>query len=275
MVLDGNGGVYNRLASYRNLSESIRGAIWEQTRRHPPWQYAVMPSKDVLLSILEAACCDGELEVVRGLLETEKDVGWLGGPLYEVCSKGHVEILKLFTSRGVDLNEETGSEYGSLLQEASSDGRTEIVNILLSSGADCNIERGFCGSALYLASKKGHVEVVNLLLSSGADIDAMYNGVTPLEVASQEGHAEVVKLLLSGGVDIDAMYDGYTPLVAASRGGHVEVVNLLLSGGADINAMSRGDTPQKQHPEKVMSRLRSSSFRVARTSMQCLMDTPH
>ncbi len=205
LVLDNIGMIYDSLAGDDDLSEVTRGTIWKQTRRHPPWQYAVMPSKDVLLSILNAACCDGKLEVVQELLETEKDLGDLIEPLCKACSGGRLEVVKFLILRGADLNGWADCHLGTPLQRASWYGHAEVVKLLLSSGADPNVNEGSEGTALFAASTEGHIEVTKLLLSSGADINAMCNGDTPLKAASRGGHLEIVKLLLLSGADINAM----------------------------------------------------------------------
>ena len=157
-------------------------------------------------STLQAASYDGEVEIVRLLLDRGADVQARhprnGTVLQAASYRGHEEIVRLLIERGADVNTQAG-RYGTALQAASVSGCKEIVQMLLDKGADVNARYGPNGTALQAASFSGHNEIVRLLLDRGADVNAHHrNYGTALEVASSKGHKEIVRLLLDSGADV-------------------------------------------------------------------------
>ncbi len=73
----------------------------------------------------------------------------------------NVELVRLFLSRGADVNEVDGVGYTALLLAASIDfGDTEILDVLLASGARIDARNRSGETALDLARKYGHTRFV-------------------------------------------------------------------------------------------------------------------
>ncbi|KAJ7467287.1 ankyrin repeat-containing domain protein, partial [Mycena galericulata] len=103
-------------------------------------------------NVLEAASYQGNMDVVRLLLESSADVDY-GCPL-QAASKGggHIDVACLLLESGADVNAQ-GGEFGSALQATSWHGATEIVLLLLENGADVHTQGGDYGSVLQAASR--------------------------------------------------------------------------------------------------------------------------
>ena len=120
---------------------------------------------------LHAAAYDGDLEMVRVLLE------------YEI---------------NVDVQNDAGC---TPLDFASRDGHRDdsrVVQLLIEHGADPNTRASRSGFApLHRASENGRIEVVRLLIEHGANVEAQDKyGRTPLNVASANRQEEIMEFLL-------------------------------------------------------------------------------
>lgn len=146
---------------------------------------------------------------------------WEGHPLpYEAAYEGWLNVLKLFVSRGGDVN--TGYEDDdSLLDVAAQEGHSRITRFLLEHGALFGEREPSGGTTLHLAAASGRAVIVQQLLSAGADVHAQDRaGLTPLHWAAKKGHADVVAILISQGARCDiADRDGKTPIQQAREQG--------------------------------------------------------
>jgi ankyrin repeat protein len=184
------------------------------------------------------ACCAGDVEAVRRLLEAgaDKEKATTNGctPLYVACEDGHVEVVRLLVEAGADKEKAETNGYTPLLV-ACEDGHVEVVRLLVAAGADKEKAAADGFTPLLVACQRDHIEVVQLLVEAGADKDnATTDGFTSLLIACQHGYVEVVRLLVEAGADKEkAAADGCTSLLIACQSGHVEVVRLLVEAGAD------------------------------------------
>lgn len=156
---------------------------------------------------------------------------WEGHPLpYEAAYEGWLNVVKLFVSRGGDVN--TGYDDGdSLLDVAAQEGHSPITRFLLEQGALFGEREPGGGTTLHLAAASGRAEIVKQLLSSGADVHAQNRpGSTPLHWAAENGHADVVAILISHGARCDVV-DGEdkTPVQRARARG------CLLDAGSGLS----------------------------------------
>ena len=162
------------------------------------------------------------------------------------AGKGHLEIVKLFLDRGVNVNSQEDSTGNTALIHACMYGHNDVAKELLRRGA----LNYFAGpkhgqSALMSASRMCSVEIVRELLERGADIDQKYgNGVTALMCASQSGNTENVRVLLEHGANVDIKSDlGMTAIMFASKSNRCDTLKLLLSHEIENTLKNSEDNP--------------------------------
>ncbi len=119
----------------------------------------------------------------------------------------------------------------SALMLAALKGHLEIVKLLTGAGAEIN-HAGW--TPLSYAAFEGHTEIARFLLNQGAAVAARApNGATALMAAARNGHLETVKLLLNAKADPNATGDqGATALKWAVAAGHGEIAAVLKAAGA-------------------------------------------
>ncbi|KAF4820667.1 Ankyrin repeat domain-containing protein 17 [Colletotrichum siamense] len=198
---------------------------------------------------LEHAADQGHHQMVKLLLNRGADVKTQVNqhttPLYQACTRRHLDIARTLLEHGADPNLPAGSFYP--LGNASERGRLEIVRLLLDYGADVNASC-FNGSPILLAATNGHEEVVRLLLESGADVNLRSSvDRSPLAEASMEGHVGIVHLLLRNHALVDGPTCSGSALLAAAQKGHASVVRLLLEYGATYEAQHVCEDPKSRY----------------------------
>jgi uncharacterized protein YnzC (UPF0291/DUF896 family) len=154
---------------------------------------------------------------VKGL---ERFIGF-----FKACEDGDLEIVKLLIENGADVT----AEDNYAIRRASQNGHLEVVKYLIDNGADVTAEDNY---AIRTASQEGHLETVKYLIENGADVTAKNNYA--IRWASANGHLEVVKYLIDNGVDVTA--DDNQAIRYASYYGYLEVVKLLKKHGAVLES---------------------------------------
>jgi len=155
--------------------------------------------------------------------------------LYEAINAGDEDRVRQL----VDHNSGLIEEYGSCLHDASTAGHVELVRFFLERGLDIDEEADVGGTALRLACSNGHLEVVRYLVDKGASLKAPRPDRNPLFATLHEGHAHVAKLLLDSGFDPHIVYRGAAgklrnALSAAQEYGRTEIVDLLVKAGCRL-----------------------------------------
>ena len=156
------------------------------------------------------------------------------------ASAGHVVLVKLLMSRGVDSMK--ANWYGTALHWAAEAGQCESISLLLNSGMEINLRDTFGRTPLHCASDRRHILAMELLLDKGADPNARDNaGNVLIHDAAQTGDERLMRRLLGDvRVHISATtIRKMTVLHCAAMGGHANIVRMLLDVGAETDA--RGD----------------------------------
>ena len=173
--------------------------------------------------------------------------------LVKSCYAGHLGVVKMLVSMGVNVNDahrsQDGEEEVSGLLAASSKGHLDIVAFLLDQGANTRASvdgaspssnRNVNGcTPLSIASEEGYIDIVKLLIRSDAAVNesGRHDGTTTLMMAARNGHLSVVEELIKCGAHVDARSnDGRTALMAAAQYGHLSVVNTLITAGASVQS---------------------------------------
>jgi len=230
--------------------------------------FSIFITSSTLTANIFEAVKDNNLELVKEIVN--KDNGTITEenasgetPLYLVIVNGQQDMLELFLTSGIMINEKFESG-DALLHSAVKAGRIKIIKFLLDNGADINIRNNLGDTALHCAVKAGQINTVRLLLNYNANVNVKNecrvvpffyctNGRTPLHYAAKRGNLEIAKLLLDYGANPNAknqgVYDGFflndlggkTPLHDAIAYNRKETAQLLLIYGANINEKDNYD----------------------------------
>jgi putative CocE/NonD family hydrolase len=166
-------------------------------------------------------------------------------PLHQAAADGNTEQIKLFLSRGTDVNTKD-KELKTPLHHAVEKRKTEVVRLLVEAGANVKAVDKDGVTSLHTAAESGNKDIVEILVSNGADINKKDKWLwSPLHYAAWKGQCDVAELLISRGADVNAKDETeFSPLHYAAQYGHKDVVELLIAKGADINAKDNdGITP--------------------------------
>lgn len=209
---------------------------------------------------LHQAACDGNLAVVKQLIESGVDVDKRDGlgytPMFSAAEEKQIEVAKYLLSKGANVN--ARDYYGSnLINHAIGCGSTDIVEMLLARGANPNsaeIEKK--DTPLHTAARCGNKRIMECLLNHGADINAKdSSGKTPVDYAQTK---QTVVLLLEHGAKIKniltaTIYDDpkvvarFLPapknklndaLSTAASANSAKSADFLISKGADVNFLN-------------------------------------
>ncbi|KAE9380762.1 hypothetical protein N431DRAFT_477640 [Stipitochalara longipes BDJ] len=179
------------------------------------------------------------------------DFSWIDGEKTEK-NQSYLELAALFGAtytcrelikHGAEVNEQTGSDYGSALAAAILWGRREVVEYLVKDGAEANLQLqcGRYGSALAAAACAGESEIVEYLVKGGAEANLQLQCGrygSALAAAACAGESEIVEYLVKGGAEANLQLQcgGYgSALAAAACAGESEIVEYLVKGGAEVN----------------------------------------
>jgi hypothetical protein len=143
--------------------------------------------------------------------------------------EGNMELMRLFVSRGADINKMNSNGETPIVMAAWR-GNLEAVKWLLERGARINAPRRQW-SALHYAVFAGHNEVAEYLIEQGADIDAeSTNGSTVLMAAIYEGKVDLARKLIEKGADRSPKNDwGDGALEWAMRYNHLEIARMVTN----------------------------------------------
>ena len=211
----------------------------------------------------------GSIEMTEFMIENKADIHATDdyqnrNVVYFSAAKGECEIMRLFISKGVDINLES-IKGRTALSKACWNGKTDIVGILLRCGG-INIngkdEKGrtalhnaVWGCAGGRTGKKFSVtggespECARLLLQAGALIEIPdHLGATPLHTAASTYSPFSLQILIDYGAIIDLPNKwGVTALMKSCRRGNLLCAKILLNAGADITLLDNNSFSSIDH----------------------------
>ena len=196
---------------------------------------------------LLAACCVGEVRIVRQLLECGTPVNEVNeqgsSALHVACEQNRLHIVNLLLDYAADRNILNRKCYTPLHAAVLHPSQIDIARCLLKNGANANIPDKDGNTPLHLAARQGDSDIANLLFQHGANkCSKNKDGLEPFELAFRTDRFNVIWLYLEGGYDMTHnLLSGKTPLYYCCKKGQTETVSLLLKKDVDVNQLcSRG-----------------------------------
>jgi ankyrin repeat protein len=185
------------------------------------------PRDDLWLAI-----CEGDHAAVEAIVEqrpdlargrTDESLPWTLAAVY----RGHPGVADLLLRHGAELDPFSAAALG----------RTDQLKVLLDRGEAGLQELSPDGwTPLHLAAFFGHRETAAMLIDRGADTAARSKNEianTPLHAAIAGGRAAVAELLVERGADVNAVANGLTPLDIAAGREDQEMMTYLIAHGAE------------------------------------------
>jgi ankyrin repeat protein len=192
---------YSKFPAIALASEKGHLSIFRALLDHMNAQNAA-DTHSVRVNALQKAAGKGHREIVQALLDAgtpaiESDDTYCYGLLGSAVSNGDLEIVKSLLDANVDINYARYPEHNpTSLQIAVRDGRLDIVEALIAAGAEVNTRGSSVPPALHTAAEQGNLEMVQILLESGANVDATsYEGTTVTQAAEKGGKEDILNLL--------------------------------------------------------------------------------
>ncbi|KAJ3317815.1 hypothetical protein HDU76_001044 [Blyttiomyces sp. JEL0837] len=209
---------------------------------------------------IEAAAFHGHLEVIKLLLEGQKEIGNVDFAVVKACEGGHLEVVRTLMKMVPEIN--VGSDNNLAIKSAAECKHFHIVKFLAGlEGVDVSVEDDY---VLRTVARFGDLGTVKVLLEKGG-VDPTAFGNEAIRNAAMGGHEALVKFLLTfPGVDLrssdDAvfswgasqsnletvrlwlLYSGVSAshiteycLPKAIDGGHLDIVKMLVKfSGVDV-----------------------------------------
>lgn len=126
-----------------------------------------------------------------------------------------------------------GSRIGSGLMIAAWEGKLDLMRLFISRGADINLINANGESAIALAAWRGNFEAVKWLLERGARINAPQRHWSALHYAVFAGHEALADYLIDQGADVNALStNGSSVLMMAVYEGRQDLARKLVDKGA-------------------------------------------
>ncbi|HET7693342.1 MAG TPA: ankyrin repeat domain-containing protein [Gemmatimonadota bacterium] len=185
------------------------------------------PREDLWLAI-----CEGDHAAVEAIVEqrpdlargrTDEGLPWTLAAVY----RGHPGVADLLLRHGAELDPFSAAALG----------RTDQLKVLLDRGEAGLQELSPDGwTPLHLAAFFGHRETATMLIDRGADTAARSKNEianTPLHAAIAGGRVAVAELLVERGADVNAVANGLTPLDIAAGREDQEMMTYLIAHGAE------------------------------------------
>ena len=188
---------------------------WEYKEEVFATYHIELPKKTPLM----AAALGGQLMKVKFLLLIQKKANIFqkddhGNTAMDYAVQGgNIEIIKLFLSKGLDINGASNGGWSPLMtsvNEAYSgkvfpNGKDEVIKFLLGNGASVNYQDVKGETALMLAVESqtdsdSDADIIRLLIAHGADVNLRNSeGETALDKAIDYGNKTAADYLIANG----------------------------------------------------------------------------
>jgi ankyrin repeat protein len=184
------------------------------------------------------AVASGSLEIVR-MVDVDSDtlqkVDKEGNlPIHFACEFGFCDAINYIYTKGHFLQLSASNSLRQVpLLLAAENGHLSVLELLNSIGVNLLDSDGRGWNALHYACKGGYADVTGWLIDHGIGIDrTTHESETPLVIAAQSGSLVCVKLLVErGSVQVKVTNRKHVPIVSAAEAGHVDIVRYLESIG--------------------------------------------
>jgi len=151
----------------------------------------------------------GRIEMAKILVNDQLNPkGDIAKALILAARKEYIDVIKLLTEKGADVNATNSCGYTALM-EACNCGRTDIVKFLIGEGANVNAYQECGNTALMFVidnknlGEEDCMNLVKLLIEYGANVNVRNKiGETALIQALKKRRFATAKLLLNNGADI-------------------------------------------------------------------------
>ena len=187
---------------------------------------------------LHCAVSKGYMELCRLLSDNGADLNQAdhdgATPLMLAASRGQTSVLRYLISLGADMNKPDNrglTPLASAVQNAS----TPAVEVLLQSGAALDVRDKHGNTELFHAVKGGQTAICRALVRARAGVNMRNaNNEYPISIAAMYGNSPITEILIQGGCDVNVVSPVMgTPLYAAVDRQHINVVRMLINAGAD------------------------------------------
>ncbi|MDE7265694.1 MAG: ankyrin repeat domain-containing protein, partial [Clostridia bacterium] len=205
--------------------------------------YIKNPNVDISLkdndnhAAIDYATASGLRELVKALSSDSEQAhtdAHGNTPLHQACWNGQVEVVRVLLEKSPDL-EKLNDDGESPLILAVERCNLVIVELLLEKGAKADGARLDGVAPLHLAAQSGEQFIGKALIKAGANKNAKTaDGKTPLILAAQGGRNDFTAMLIEAGADLNAVDNSrHSAMHYASEAGYTEIVEQLLMAGAE------------------------------------------
>lgn len=192
---------------------------------------------------LHLAVENGIKDIVLILLNNGANVDVKGHdnktPLHIAAKKGYTHIAEVLLNHGACIEALTLKVMYTPLHFASALGNEDAVKLFLTKGADVNATAGDNTTPLHIATERGYESVVKLLLQHGAEVDSLdKDGKTVLYLAVKIGYSIIIEDVLKccPKVDIQSNRNALKIAVFGYGEKYKKIVEDLLQYGLIFNA---------------------------------------
>lgn len=186
---------------------------------------------------IDYATAGGLRELVSALSRTEETHTDVRGntPLHHACGNGQGEVVRVLLEKDKDSVNSMNDDGETPLLLAVKRSNLVIVQLLLAAGAKPEQADLNGVLPLHIAAAGGELFVAKALIGAGAQIDAKTTeGQTPLILAARYGRNDVTAMLTEAGADVNAVdNEQHSALYYATEAGFAEIVEQLLMAGAE------------------------------------------
>jgi ankyrin repeat protein len=156
--------------------------------------------------------------------------------LYAAAAKGHVDVVSIVLSHGVEIDARGGRD-GTAIQAAALEGKADVVQILLDKGANHRLACKRYGTPLSAVAEKAHHHTCGILLKHGANPNGGGGWYSlPLVAAIVGKNMGIVRQILDAGADLNRIVGGrHSGLIPAACSGMKDLIEQLVNHGAKVN----------------------------------------